>query len=236
MNEYLLMVLENQEAHALEAPKAVANLIAERASFGDGLRRAGKLKDNGRLRPSQEGKRVRRVSERAEVVDGPFVDDGRELGAYYWVEASDADHAAELGLSCPCLPMDTVRVRPIMKGTVATDKDDKPGKIFAIAVLGQASTEQAWVGVMDRIDAETQDCFPNGFLGGVRLLPPTTELSIATDGVRRAMFDGPFIESKEVIGGLCLLRMTHIDEAVRWATETRFVVHGTLEIRELWRS
>jgi hypothetical protein len=30
--------------------------------------------------------------------------------------------------------------------------------------------------------------------------------------------------------------MTSIDEAVRWAGETRFVVHGALEIRELWRT
>jgi hypothetical protein len=50
------------------------------------------------------------------------------------------------------------------------------------------------------------------------------------------MLDGPFLESKEVIGGLFFLRMTSIDEAVAWAAESRFVVHGTLEIRELWRT
>jgi hypothetical protein len=38
-----------------------------------------------------------------------------------------------------------------------------------------------------------------------------------------------------VIGGLFIVRMTSIDEAVRWVGETRFVVHGALEIRELWR-
>jgi hypothetical protein len=57
-----------------------------------------------------------------------------------------------------------------------------------------------------------------------------------TRSERRATFDGPFLESKEVIGGLILLRMTSLDEAVRWAGGTRFVVHGTLEIRELWRT
>jgi hypothetical protein len=39
-----------------------------------------------------------------------------------------------------------------------------------------------------------------------------------------------------VIGGLFVVRTKSLDEAVRWAATTAFVVHGTLEIRELWRT
>jgi hypothetical protein len=135
------------------------------------------------------------------------------------------------------LPTDEIDVRPLMKGAVLADKEAKPGKIFACAVLGSSKTEEAWVQVMDRIDEETRGRFPEAsFLGGLRLDPPRNGRRIATRGERRATFDGPFLESKEVIGGLFLVRMTSIDEAVRWAGETRFVVHGALEIRELWRT
>jgi hypothetical protein len=104
-------------------------------------------------------------------------------------------------------------------------------------VLGNTKTEEGWVEVMDRIDEETHDRFPEGsFLGGLRLEAPTRGRRVVTRGERRATFDGPFLESKEVIGGLFLLRMTTLDEAVRWAAQTRFVVHGALEIRELWRT
>jgi hypothetical protein len=48
--------------------------------------------------------------------------------------------------------------------------------------------------------------------------------------------DGPFLESKEVIGGIFFMRMTDVDEAVRWARGTKFMKHGALEVRELWRS
>jgi hypothetical protein len=237
MVDYLLMVLENEDAHASAAPKAVANLIAEQAAFAEGLRRGGTLKDSGRFRPSKEGKRVRRVGDRAEVHDGPFVEKGRALGGYYAVEAKDLEHAAELALQCPVLPSDEVEVRPIMKGRFDADKDGKPGKIFAFGVLGNAATEEGWVAVMDRIDAESAGIsHGGGGLGGVRLLPPKAGRRVATDGGRRAMFDGPFLESKEVIGGLMFIRMTSIDDAVRWASETRAVVHGTVEIRELWRT
>src|SRR6185369_6226565 len=124
---------------------------------------------------------------------------------------------------------DRIDVRPLMKGGIRPDKEAKPGKVFGFAVLGDASSEEAWSQVMDRIDAETQNAFPQGAaIGGNRLQPPSAG--------RRAMFDGPFLESKEVIGGVFFLRMMSMDDAVRWAAQSRFVVHGALEIRELWRS
>lgn len=124
-----------------------------------------------------------------------------------------------------------------MKGNVNPNKDAKPGKIFACAVLGNAMTEEAWVQVMNRIDAEGSTRLPeDASLGGNRLQPPKTGKRIATRGERRAIFDGPFLESREVIGGVFFVRMASIDDAVAWASQARFIAHGALEIRELWRT
>lgn len=237
MADYLVMILEDERAHASQSPKAMSELIEQRAAYAGELRRARRLKDGGRLRPSKEGKRLRREGERLVVRDGPFAEAGKALGGYYLVEASSVDEAAALAARAPALPTDEIDVRPLMKGAVPADKEAKPGKIFGCLVLGNTTTEEAWVEVMDRIDAETRGCFPEAsFLGGLRLEPPRLGRGIATRGERRATFDGPFLESKEVIGGLFFVRMANIGEAVRWAGETRFVVHGVLEIRELWRT
>ena len=233
----MLMVLEDEAAHAAEKPRAIAELIEKRAAFVDEARRRGVLRDTGQLRLSREGKRVRRTSGRLEIDDGPFTEDGKALGAYYVVETSGIDEAARLAAECPGLAADEVDVRPVMKGRVVGGKNDKRGKLFACAVLGNAATEDAWVDVMDRIDADTRSCFPpDSFLGGVRLEPPKSGRRVVTRGERRATFDGPFLESKEVIGGLFILRMASMHDAVRWAGETPFMAHGTLEIRELWRT
>jgi hypothetical protein len=32
------------------------------------------------------------------------------------------------------------------------------------------------------------------------------------------------------------MRMASLEEAVQWASRSAFVKHGTVEIRELWRS
>jgi len=179
---------------------------------------------------------MRRGAERVQLERGPFAEDGKALGAYYWVEAGSVDEAAQIATGCPVLASDQIDIRPLMKGTVEPDKEARPGKIFGFVVLGNAVTEEGWVGVMDRIDAETSRGLPDSFLGGVRLQPPTSGRRVATRGERRAMFDGPFLESKEVIGGLFFVRVTNLDEAVRWAGDQRHGVHGALEIRELWRS
>jgi hypothetical protein len=233
VTEYLVMTREDEHAaHASQSPKAMSELIEKSATYADELRRAGRLKDSGRFRPSKEGKRVHVV-----VRDGPFAEEGKALGGYYWVQASSFDEAAELAAKAPVLPTDEIDVRRVMKGTCPKDKEAKPGKIFACAVLGSTKTEEAWVEVMDRIDEETRGRFPEAsFLGGLRLEPPRSGRRIVTRGERRATFDGPFLESKEVIGGLFFVRMASIEDVVRWAAETPFVVHGALEIRELWRT
>jgi hypothetical protein len=237
VTEYLVMTREDEQAHASQSPKAMSELIEKSATYADELRRGGRLKDSGRLRPGKEGKRVRREGDRLDVREGPFVEEGRALGGYYWVQASSLDEATELAAKTPVLPSDEIDVRPVMKGMCPNDKEAKPGKIFVCAVLGSTKTEEAWVEVMDRIDDETRGRFPEAsFLGGLRLEPPRSGRRIATRSERRATFDGPFLESKEVIGGLFFVRMTSIENAVRWAAETRFVVHGALEIRELWRT
>lgn len=235
MTDHMLIMLENEDVHASESPKAIAELIDERARFAARLRKAGQLRDSGRFRPSKEGKRVRRDGARLVVENGPFTEEGKAFGGYYWLEA-DSAAAAELALACPALSSDEIDVRPVMKGQVEGDKESKRGKVFAFAVTGNARTEEAWVKVMDRIDAETGDFPVEAFQGGVRLEAPKRGRRVATRGERRALFDGPFLESKEVIGGVFFLRMASIEEAVRWAGETPFVVHGALEIRELWRS
>jgi hypothetical protein len=239
VTEYLVITMEDEQAHAAQPPKAMSELIERSATYAEALRRAGRLKDRGRFRPSKEGKRVRRAGGRLVVQDGPFGDDGKEVGGYYWIEADNLDEAMQLAASAPVLEADEIEVRPLMlkKGVVPANKDAKPGKLFACGVLGNSNTEEGWMGIMDAIDEETRGRFPEAsFLGGLRLEPPRSGRRIAIRGERHATFDGPFLESKEVIGGLFLLRMTSIDEAVRWAGETAFVVHGALEIRELWRT
>jgi len=104
------------------------------------------------------------------------------------------------------------------------------------SVLGSAPDEPTWDALMDRVDDDTKNKFPAEMIGGMRLKSPRTGRRIVVDKSKRNLIDGPFLESKEVIGGLFFLRMPSMEDALRWAATTKFVVHGALEIRELWRT
>jgi hypothetical protein len=229
MPDFMILIQENEADEP--APSETRRLIEAHAAYRKSLQAAGAWLDGERLRPSAEGKRVRA---RAPVEAGPFAG---SVGRYYLVRADDLAAAVSLAGSCPMAPGDTLDVRPLMKGDVRADKSDARGKTFAFAVLGNAANERAWVDVMDRIDAETRDRFPRErSAGGVRLQAPGQGRQVALRAGKRAVMDGPFLESKEVIGGIFFLRWASLDEAVAWAATTPFIEHGALEVRELWRS
>jgi hypothetical protein len=46
--------------------------------------------------------------------------------------------------------------------------------------------------------------------------------------------DGPFAETKEQVGGFCLIECADMDEAVEVAARHPAVGYGTIEVRELW--
>jgi hypothetical protein len=235
MPQFMVMILEDEAEQAKLAPISIKALVEGHSAYERSLRAVSAYVDGERLRPSSEGKRVSHRGGEARVDPGPFGE--KALTGYYVLEAEGLDAAVSLAKECPLPPDAELDVRPLMKGRHHPDKTNHPGRVFAFAVLGNATSERGWIDVMDRIDASSRDGFPaDRSVGGVRLLEPGRGRRGTQVGGRRAFFDGPFLESKEVIGGLFFQRMTNLDEAVEWASRSEFVKHGAVEIRELWRS
>jgi hypothetical protein len=45
--------------------------------------------------------------------------------------------------------------------------------------------------------------------------------------------DGPFAETKEVLGGFYILEVANVDDAIRWAEKCPGAVYGSIELRPL---
>jgi hypothetical protein len=246
MSQFMIMIHESEAAEAALGPAETRALLEARAAYEQDLRVAAAHCDGERLRPSAEGRRVRRRDGQLQVDIGPFEE--KAFGAYYIVEAPNLDAAVALTESCPVSPGAELEVRPVMRGDLSPDKASQRGRVFGFAVLGSAPNEQSWCELMDRIEEisrEARGCggydeiagFPAAHrLGGVRLEPPGRGRRVVSTGGRRAVFDGPFLESKEVIGGLFFMHMASLEAAVQWAGEKPFLAFGGAEIRELWRS
>ena len=70
-------------------------------------------------------------------------------------------------------------------------------------------------------------------LGGEALQPTATATTITVDGKGGDMVttDGPFAETKEVLGGFYLLKAADLDEALEWARQIPGAWHGRVEVR-----
>ena len=69
-------------------------------------------------------------------------------------------------------------------------------------------------------------------LGDGRLYPSSQGKRLRFDGKKRTVIDGPFAESKELVGGYWLWQVRSIDEALEWLKRAPYD-GGTFEIRQV---
>ena len=68
----------------------------------------------------------------------------------------------------------------------------------------------------------------------LRLAPVDAATSLRGEGGKLLVSDGPFAETKEILGGIAMLECADLDEALRWARRCPLVRAGTVEVRPEW--
>ena len=84
----------------------------------------------------------------------------------------------------------------------------------------------------DRVGAFNQELMDQGawvFAGG--LMPPSSATVVRSDGVDVSMTDGPFAESKEVMGGFWVIEAADLDAALAWAGKGSAACGQAVEVR-----
>jgi hypothetical protein len=72
------------------------------------------------------------------------------------------------------------------------------------------------------------------YVGSNRLRPADTATTLRTTNGKVQVLDGPFIESKESLGGYYLIEVADLDAALSWAAKCPGVGHGVVEVRAIW--
>ncbi len=68
-------------------------------------------------------------------------------------------------------------------------------------------------------------------VSGNGLQPPTASTTIRVENGRRHIVDGPFADTKEMLGGYVILDVADLDAALEWAARAPCVTAGSVEIR-----
>jgi hypothetical protein len=94
----------------------------------------------------------------------------------------------------------------------------------------------------DPTDPPEEDTFPwlddireRGIsVAGDRLAPPRRARSVRVREGKVLVTDGPFAETKEVVGGFDIIECASVDEAVEIAAGHPSAETGTIEVRPFW--
>jgi hypothetical protein len=94
---------------------------------------------------------------------------------------------------------------------------------------GQAAHAE-WMGYSERLGKS------GAMEGGNALQPAATATTVRVRDGEDLVTDGPFAETKEVLGGYYLIDVPDLDAALSWAERCPGAAHGTVEVRPVWRS
>lgn len=72
------------------------------------------------------------------------------------------------------------------------------------------------------------------WVGSNRLTPVASATTLRVRDGKRVVTDGPFVETKEQLGGYYLINAKDLDEAIAIASRCPGARHGSIEVRPVW--
>jgi hypothetical protein len=114
-----------------------------------------------------------------------------------------------------------------------------PAMQFLLLIYNDPELTQALPG--ERYDTMMHDCFVHAdelrasghLLQSQQLEHGGGAKSVRIRGGRTTVVDGPFAETKEILGGFNLIEAADMDEAVRIAAEFPWATTGCVEVRQV---
>ena len=72
------------------------------------------------------------------------------------------------------------------------------------------------------------------YKAGGRLQPTSTATTVRVENGKTQVLNGPYVETKEQLGGYYLIDVPDLDAALSWAARCPASSHGTVEVRPIW--
>lgn len=228
-------------------------------AYDNQLREAGHWLDGGAaLQGSDTAKTLRWIGGKVTVTDGPFTETKELLGGAGLLEARNMEQAVELMSRHPSIRYGfPFEIRPIdeqaRKRQLESDAELQVQDGDATAAqLSSGAQPFACLGYVDEnywesrpkeeLDAMLQQCIAfdqerrqaGQWISGIALQGPQTAKTVLHQEGRAVVIDGPYAETKEWLGGLVVLGLADIDQAVALLSQHPALRFGvSIEIRPI---
>jgi hypothetical protein len=200
----------------------------------------------GGLRPARDAKALRvQPNGKVLITDGPYLETKEHVGGFWILEAADLDEALAWARKAVVACRAPVEVRSFFRCDTTV--------LLARTPLKEGMTQYlATIFLPDNFDPSAQDKEMESdfealtkemeasgvkevFAGGLSPASDAKSLRAQPDG-KVLITDGPYLETKEHIGGLSIGAAADMDEAVKWARMGAVVCRASGEVRPFFRS
>lgn len=225
------MIQHKTDAHFEGGAKPSPEVIQRVGGMIGQMVQAGVLKAGEGLAPSSQGARVTLSGGKAAVAPGPFSGKGALPARYAMFRAATVEEAADRAARFGRIFGDvTVDVRPVNEAWdlgFAPEPEGLTTRRYMAVVNADAASESGAALTADQraaLKAFAEDLGKTGAFLGMEHFEPTRngkrmhpEARSQAGKRRYTVMDGPFSETKELLGGFVTLEVATIEEAVRWA-------------------
>jgi hypothetical protein len=97
--------------------------------------------------------------------------------------------------------------------------------------MTEAEQKQGYMAYMAYTEALKK---AGALVGSNRLQPVATATTVRNTDGKAQVLDGPYVDTKEQLGGYYLIDVPDLDAALSWASRCPGASHGTIEVRPIW--
>lgn len=243
--KYMFLIYSPENAWA---PEEWKQCVETSLGICQEMAEKGQLLSAAPLHPVATATTVRVRDNRPLITTGPFAETTEQLGGYYLIDVENLDEAISIASRLPPAKKGTVEIRPLFKlsglppeklTAAPTDQavslkkfmffcyDDEDYWRTAGPDAHQAAMQEA-LELTKELDARGQ------YLSASPLHPIATATSVRVRNGQRLVTDGPFAETREVLGGYYLILARDQAEALQYATRHSGARVGAVEVREVF--
>ena len=218
--------------------------MVESLGVCDQLAAQGKFVDAAPLQSVATAVTVRVRDGRPLVTDGPFAETTEQLGGYFVLDLADLDEAIAVANRLPPVFKGTVEIRPLLAldglppvRPPAFEPGATPYLLLCYddEVAWQKAGPAALREAMAEAAALARELDEAGaYLSASPLHPAGTATCVRVRDGKRAITDGPFAETHEVLGGYYLIRAADRAAALHAAARHPGARFGAVEVRPLF--
>lgn len=178
---------------------------------------------------------------RTVVTDGPFAETKEFIAGFDLLDCANLDEAIEVAAKHPVAWFHAIEIRPFMDGLrLGTEAaafargDDSQGTPFLLMMWMGGTPASAYDDrdVMEEGEAWRQDLERRGLqVFGNALEDPGTATTVRVRNRETLLSDGPFIETKEFVAGIDVVRCAGRQEAIELAAAHPLARYYAIEVR-----